>query len=125
MLLGSPFGDHACSGKSKSHPADIRQKLIALEGQKVRPLSPVRSHPGEEYARSSVGRCCLMNTFDPNTHIQSIVIVGCGGINAYSIMQKEFNKLSFNYNNRIHAAIITIIRITVSSKNHSTGRIIS
>lgn len=31
MLLGSPFGDHACNGKSKSHPHDIRQKLIELE----------------------------------------------------------------------------------------------
>lgn len=31
MLLGSAFGDHACAGKSKSHPHDIRQKLIALE----------------------------------------------------------------------------------------------
>ena len=31
MLLGSPFGDHACSGKSKSHRSDIRQKLIELE----------------------------------------------------------------------------------------------
>lgn len=31
MLLGSPFGDHACSGKSKSHRNDIRQKLIELE----------------------------------------------------------------------------------------------
>jgi hypothetical protein len=31
MLLGSPFGDHGCSGKSKSHPRDIRQKLIEME----------------------------------------------------------------------------------------------
>ncbi len=31
MLLGSPFGDHACSGKSKSHKQDIRQKLIEME----------------------------------------------------------------------------------------------
>lgn len=31
MLLGSPFGDHACSGKSRSHPHDIRQKLIEME----------------------------------------------------------------------------------------------
>jgi hypothetical protein len=31
MLLGSPFGDHACSGKSKSHRSDIRKKLIELE----------------------------------------------------------------------------------------------
>jgi len=33
MLLGSPFGDHACNGKSKSHPHDIRQKLIELEAK--------------------------------------------------------------------------------------------
>lgn len=36
MLLGSPFGDHAVSGKSKSHPQDIRQKLIDLERRKAR-----------------------------------------------------------------------------------------
>ena len=30
MLLGSPFGDHACSGKSQSHRSDIRQKFIEL-----------------------------------------------------------------------------------------------
>lgn len=33
MLLGSPFGDHACNGKSRSHPQDIRQKLIELEAK--------------------------------------------------------------------------------------------
>jgi hypothetical protein len=31
MLLGSPFGDHACAGKSRSHPKDIREKLVQLE----------------------------------------------------------------------------------------------
>ena len=31
MLLGSSFGDHAVHNKSRSHPQDIRQKLIALE----------------------------------------------------------------------------------------------
>lgn len=36
MLLGSPFGDHACSGKSKSHRSDIRQKLIELENNSAR-----------------------------------------------------------------------------------------
>lgn len=36
MLLGSPFGDHACSGKSKSHRSDIRQKLIELETNSAR-----------------------------------------------------------------------------------------
>lgn len=35
-LLGSPFGDHACSGKSRSHPHDIRQKLLDLESRKAR-----------------------------------------------------------------------------------------
>ena len=33
MLLGTPFGDHACNGKSRSHPHDIRQKLIELEAK--------------------------------------------------------------------------------------------
>ena len=41
MLLGSPFGDHACSGKSKAHPSDIRKQLIELEGKKAR-LYPKR-----------------------------------------------------------------------------------
>ena len=36
QLLGSPFGDHACSGKSRSHPQDIRQKWIDLERRKAR-----------------------------------------------------------------------------------------
>jgi hypothetical protein len=36
MLLGSSFGNHACSGKSRSHPQDIRAKLVALEAQKTR-----------------------------------------------------------------------------------------
>lgn len=36
MLLGSPFGDHACSGKSASFPQDIRKMLIELEGRKAR-----------------------------------------------------------------------------------------
>ncbi len=36
MLLGSPFGDHAVSGKSKAHSRDIRQALIALEARKAR-----------------------------------------------------------------------------------------
>lgn len=36
MLLGTPFGDHAVSGKSKSHRSDIRQKLIALETNNAR-----------------------------------------------------------------------------------------
>ena len=36
VLLGSRFNDHGVSGKSKSHPSDIRQMLIALEGRKAR-----------------------------------------------------------------------------------------
>jgi hypothetical protein len=36
MLLGSPFGDHAVSGKSKREPRDIRTLLIALEAKQAR-----------------------------------------------------------------------------------------
>ena len=36
MLLGSPFGDHACHNKSKSEPSDIRKVLIALEKRNAR-----------------------------------------------------------------------------------------
>lgn len=36
QILGSPFGNHACSGKSKRHPSDIRQQLIALDAAKAR-----------------------------------------------------------------------------------------
>lgn len=36
MLLGSPFGDHACSGKSRSHKDDIRKKLVELEAKGAR-----------------------------------------------------------------------------------------
>lgn len=36
VLLGTRFGDHAVGGKSKSHPNDIRQKLIDLENRKAR-----------------------------------------------------------------------------------------
>lgn len=41
QLLGSPFGDHACSGKSKAHKDDVRKQLIALEtrGAKRYPTS--------------------------------------------------------------------------------------
>lgn len=35
-LLGSPFGDHACTGKSKAFPHDIREHLIQLEHRKAR-----------------------------------------------------------------------------------------
>ncbi len=35
-LLGSPFGTHAVNGKSRSHPHDIRQKLLDLESRKAR-----------------------------------------------------------------------------------------
>ena len=36
MLLGSPFGSHAVSGKSASFPQDIRKMLIELEKRKAR-----------------------------------------------------------------------------------------
>jgi hypothetical protein len=36
MLLGSAFGDHACGGKSKRHPGDIRKLLIELESGKAK-----------------------------------------------------------------------------------------
>jgi hypothetical protein len=36
VFLGSRFGDHGCNGKSRSHPQDIRQKLIQLEQRKAR-----------------------------------------------------------------------------------------
>ena len=36
MLLGSAFGDHACAGKSKRQPNDIRKLLIELESSKAR-----------------------------------------------------------------------------------------
>jgi len=31
QLLGSPFGSHACSGKSKAYRDDVRKQLLALE----------------------------------------------------------------------------------------------
>jgi len=36
QLLGSPFGDHACSQKSKAFKDDVRKKLIELEAKKSR-----------------------------------------------------------------------------------------
>ena len=36
MLLGSPFGTHACTGKSEAYPRDIREHLIALEKRGAR-----------------------------------------------------------------------------------------
>lgn len=36
LLLGSAFGDHAVSGKSKAHSHDIRQAWIALEQRHAR-----------------------------------------------------------------------------------------
>ena len=35
-LLGSPFGDHMVSGKSRSEPRDIRRKLLELESRHAR-----------------------------------------------------------------------------------------
>ncbi len=45
QLLGSSFGNHAVSGKSRSHKDDIRQKLIELEakGAKRYPTSDLIS----------------------------------------------------------------------------------
>lgn len=37
-ILGTPFGSHLVSGKSRKHPEDIRQQLLALEGAKRYPL---------------------------------------------------------------------------------------
>jgi hypothetical protein len=36
MLLGSAFGDHAVSGKSKREPYDICKLRITLEAKKAR-----------------------------------------------------------------------------------------
>jgi hypothetical protein len=36
MLLGSAFGDHACGGKSKRHPSNIRKLLIELESSRAK-----------------------------------------------------------------------------------------
>ena len=36
VLLGSPFGDHSCSSKSKKFPRDIRRQWMALEQRKAR-----------------------------------------------------------------------------------------
>jgi PRTRC genetic system protein B len=36
MLLGSSFGDHACGGKSRRQPQDIRKLLIELEASKAK-----------------------------------------------------------------------------------------
>ena len=52
FLLGSPFGDHACGGKSHAHPRDIRQQLIELDAQHARTypkrdLIPVKKTLGE------------------------------------------------------------------------------
>lgn len=35
-FLGTPFGNHSVSRKSKSHPDDIRKKYIEMEGKKSR-----------------------------------------------------------------------------------------
>ena len=41
LFLGSVFTNHSVGGKSKTHPADIRQKLIALDRSQARTY-PVR-----------------------------------------------------------------------------------
>jgi hypothetical protein len=52
MLLGSAFGDHACGGKSKRQPHDIRKLLIELESGKAKryptgDLIPVKKTLGQ------------------------------------------------------------------------------
>ena len=79
MLLGSPFGNHACSGKSRSHPQDIRTKLIALEAQKARRYPVSDLIPVKKTLAQVLGRVRMNGIFDPNTHIKTITIVGVGG----------------------------------------------
>lgn len=54
-LLGSPFGDHACGGKSKAHPRDIRQQLIALEARKARQYPKRDLVPAKQTLRQVLG----------------------------------------------------------------------
>ncbi len=37
-FLGTAFGNHLVSGKSRKHPDDIRQQLLALEGRRRYPI---------------------------------------------------------------------------------------
>lgn len=46
VLLGSRFNDHGMGGKSKSHPSDIRQMLVALEKDSARALPQTGSAVG-------------------------------------------------------------------------------
>ncbi|MEM9955262.1 MAG: hypothetical protein AAF846_26885 [Chloroflexota bacterium] len=41
-LLGSRFGNHACSGKCKSHPSDVREMLLELNAAPRRRVYPKR-----------------------------------------------------------------------------------
>jgi hypothetical protein len=47
LLLGSIFTNHSLSGKSKSHPYDIRLKYIEMEKHKSRVYSTRDLHPAE------------------------------------------------------------------------------
>ena len=82
MLLGSPFGNHACSGKSRSHPQDIRTKLIALEAQKARRYPVSDLIPAKKTLAQVLGRVRMNGIFDPNTYIKTITLVGVGGTGA-------------------------------------------
>ena len=82
MLLGSPFGNHACSGKSRSHPQDIRTKLIALEAQKARRYPVSDLIPVKKTLAQSAWESPHERIFDPNTYIKTIIIVGVGGTGA-------------------------------------------
>jgi len=45
-FLGSSFGSHSASGKSRSHPDDVRKKLLALSDKKMKryPLRDLVAH---------------------------------------------------------------------------------
>ncbi len=55
MLLGSPFGDHAVSGKSKAHPQDIRQMWIALEERQARTYPTTDLIPAKKTLMQVIG----------------------------------------------------------------------
>ena len=56
VLLGSRFNDHGVGGKSKSHPMDIRQMLIALEGRKARAYPKSDLLPVKKTLATGTGR---------------------------------------------------------------------
>lgn len=42
QMLGSPFGNHACQGKSKAEPYDIRKQLLSLSQKKRKQRYPLK-----------------------------------------------------------------------------------